>query len=127
MKRFYPDTVLTTFLATESGKDTYDELLALARSRQMGVIAMKTIRYDRQAKLSATELLRYALGLDGVHVAIVGLDSINHLNEDAAVATGFRAMKTAERFEFHRNVGAALAGVVPPWEERGYVDASDVG
>ena len=114
MKRFYPDTVLTTFLATESGKDTYDELLALARSRQMGVIAMKTIRYGRQAKLPATELLRYALGLDGVHVAIVGLDSINHLNEDAAVATGFRAMKTAERFEFHRNVSAALAGVVPP-------------
>jgi hypothetical protein len=62
MKRFYPDTVLTTFLATESGKDTYDELLALARSRQMGVIAMKTIRYDRQAKLPDTELLRYALG-----------------------------------------------------------------
>jgi uncharacterized protein len=127
MKRFYPDTILTTFLATESEKDTYDELLALARSRQMGVIAMKTIRYGRQAKLSATELLRYALGLDGVHVAIVGLDSINHLNEDVAVATGFRAMKTAEGFEFHRNVSAALAGVVPPWEERGYVDASDVG
>jgi hypothetical protein len=60
-------------------------------------------------------------------VAIVGLDSINHLNEDVAVATGFRAMKTAEGFEFHRNVSAALAGVVPPWEERGYVDASDVG
>jgi hypothetical protein len=75
---------------------------------------MKTIRYGRQAKLPATELLRYALGLDGVHVAIVGLDSINHLNEDAAVATGFRAMKTAERFEFHLNVSAALAGVVPP-------------
>ena len=38
MKRFDPDTVLTTFLATESGKGTYDQLLALARSRQMGVL-----------------------------------------------------------------------------------------
>ena len=93
-------------------KDTYDELLALARSRQMGVIAMKTIRYGRQAKLPETELLRYALSLNGVHAAIVGLDSQNHLNEDAAVATGFRAMKTSERFEFHRSVSAALAGVV---------------
>ena len=65
MKRFDPDTVLTTFLATEAGKGTYDELLALARSRQMGVIAMKTIRYGRQAKLPATELLRYALSLNG--------------------------------------------------------------
>jgi len=56
----------------------------------------------------------------------VGLDSLNHLNEDAAVATGFRAMKTAERFEFHRNVRTALAGLVPAWEERGYVDGRDV-
>ena len=126
MKRFDPDAVLTTFLATESGKGTYDELLALARSRQMGVIAMKTIRYGRQAKLPATELLRYALSLNGVQTAIVGLDSLNHLNEAAAVATGFSAMKTAERFEFHRNVSTALAGVVPPWEERGYVDGRDV-
>ena len=70
----------------------------------MGVIAMKTIRYGRQAKLPATELLSYALSLNGVHTAVVGLDSLNHLNEDAAVATGFRAMKTSERFEFHRNV-----------------------
>jgi predicted aldo/keto reductase-like oxidoreductase len=126
MKRFDPDTVLTTFLDSESGKDTYDELLALARFRQMGVIAMKTIRYGRHAKLPATELLRYALSLYGVNTAVVGLDSLNHLNEDAAVATGFRAMKTAERFEFHRNVSTALAGVVPPWEERGYVDGRDV-
>ena len=65
MKRFDPDTVLTTFPPTESGKGTYDELLALARSRQMGVIAMKTIRYGRQAKLPATELLRCALSLNG--------------------------------------------------------------
>ena len=75
---------------------------------------------------SVDRLLRYALSLNGVHAAIVGLDSLNHLNEDAAVATGFRAMKTAERFEFHRNVSTALAGVVAPWEERGYVDGRDV-
>ena len=127
MKRFYPDTVLTTFLATESGKSNSDELLALARSRQMGVIAMKTIRYGRHAKLPATELLRYALSLNGVHTAIVGLDSVNHLNEDAEVATGFRAMKGAEQFEFHRNASTALAGIAAPWEERGYVDGRDAG
>ena len=64
--------------------------------------------------------------MNGVHTAVVGLDSLNHLNEDAAVATGFRAMKTSERFEFHRNVSTVLAGVVPPWKERCYVDGRDV-
>ena len=127
MRRFDPDTVLTTFLATESGKGTYNELLALARSRHMGVIAMKTIRYGRLAKLPATELLRYALSLDGVHTAIVGLDSLNHLNEDAAVATSFRAMKVVDQFEFRHNASKALAGVLAPWESPNYVDRRDVG
>ena len=126
MKRFNPDTILTTFLATESGKGTYNELLALARSRQMGVIAMKTIRYGRLAKLPATELLRYALSLDGVHTAIVGLDSLNHLNEDAAVATSFRAMKVVDQFEFRHNASKALASVLAPWESPDYVDRRDV-
>jgi uncharacterized protein len=126
IRRFYPDTVLTTFLATELGKGTYDELLALARSRQMGVIAMKTIRYGRQARLPATELLRYALSLDGVHTAVVGLDSLNHLNEDAAVATSFRAMKIVDQIGLHQNASRALAGVAAPWERPGYVDGRDV-
>jgi predicted aldo/keto reductase-like oxidoreductase len=125
MRRFNPDTVLTTFLATESGKGTYEELLSVARSQQMGVIAMKTIRYARRANLPPPDLLRYALSLNGVHTAIVGLDSLNHLNEDAAVATGFRALKAANRYEFQQNLSRALAGLVPPWEMPGYVDRRD--
>jgi predicted aldo/keto reductase-like oxidoreductase len=124
LKRFDPDTVLTTFLASESAKR--EELLAPARSRQMGVIAMKAIRYGRQTGLPATELLRYPLSLNGVHTAIVGLDSLNHLNEDAQLATGFRAMRGASRLEFQRNVSRALAGVIAPWERPGYVDGRDV-
>jgi uncharacterized protein len=123
IKRFDPDTVLTIFLATRPENGRYeDELLPLARSRKIGVIGMKAIRYGRQVKLSATELLRYTLSLDGVHTVVVGLDSFNHLNEDTAVATGFRAMKAADRFELHKNAGSALAGVVAPWDHPDYVD-----
>ncbi|MBV8813164.1 MAG: aldo/keto reductase [Verrucomicrobia bacterium] len=125
MRRFNPDTVLTTFLATESGKGAYEELLSVARAQQMGVIAMKTIRYGRRTNLPPPDLLRYALSLNGVHTAIVGLDSLNHLNEDAAVATGFRALKAANRYEFRQNASRALAGLVPPWEMPGYVDRRD--
>jgi uncharacterized protein len=123
IKRFDPDTVLTIFLATRPDNGRYeDELLPLTRSRKIGVIGMKAVRYGRQAKLSATELLRYTLSLDGVHTVVVGLDSFNHLNEDAAVATGFRTMKAADRLQLHKNAGSALAGIVPSWEHPGYVD-----
>jgi predicted aldo/keto reductase-like oxidoreductase len=73
IKRFDPDTVLTFFLATRPDNGRYEnELLPLARSRKIGVIGMKAIRYGRQAKLPATELLRYTLSLDGVHTVVVG-------------------------------------------------------
>jgi hypothetical protein len=110
-------------LATRPEQGRYeDELLPLARSRNIGVIGMKAIRYGRRAKLPATQLLRYTLSLDGVHAVIVGLDSFGRLDEDAGVATGFRPMKGPAGFELHSNAASALADVVAPWDEPGYVD-----
>ena len=83
---------------------------------------MKAIRYGRQARLPATELLRYTLSLEGVHTVVVGLDRLSHLEEDAGVATGFRSMKAADRYQLHKNAESALAGVILPWERPGYVD-----
>jgi uncharacterized protein len=127
IKRFEPDAVLTIFPATRPDQGRYEqELLPLARARGIGVIAMKTIRYGRQARLPATEMLRYALSLDGVHTTIVGLDSPVRLNENAAVATSFRPMKTAGRLELYRRASSALAGVAAPWERPGYIDGERV-
>jgi uncharacterized protein len=123
MKRFDPDAVLTIFPATRPDQGRYeDELLPLARSRKIGVIAMKTIRYARQANLPAKELLRYALSLGGVHTVIVGLDSLGHLNENAAVASNFRPIKQAHRDELYQSARRALAGFLAPWDRSGYVD-----
>ena len=127
IKRFDPDAVLTIFPSTRPDKGRYeDELLPMARARGIGVIAMKTIRYGRQARLPAKELLRYALSLDGVHTAIVGLDSPDRLDENAAVATSFKPMKAAGRFELYRYASSGLAGVAAPWERQGYIDGERV-
>ena len=123
IKRLDPDTVLTVFLATHPENGRFEqELLPLARSHQMGVIAMKTIRYGRSAGLSSGELLRYTLSLNGVHTTIVGLDTPAHLAANVAVTSGFKAMRNAERDEFHQKVSEALVGSEPPWEASGYVD-----
>jgi aryl-alcohol dehydrogenase-like predicted oxidoreductase len=128
IKRFDPDTVLTIFPATQPDRGRYEEeVLALTRSRRIGVIAMKTIRYGHSAALRPTELLRYALSLDGVNTVIVGLDSPRHLDENAAVASNFRPMKQARRDELSRRAKRALAGVLPPWDRPGYLDGRVVG
>jgi uncharacterized protein len=123
IKRFDPDTVLTVFLATRPENGRFEnELLPLARSRRMGVIAMKTIRYGRPAGLPVAELLRYTLSLDGVHSTIIGLDTPVHLAANAAVTSGLKVMKNAERDDFHVEASGALATVAQPWDEPGYVD-----
>ena len=125
IKRFDPDALLTIFPCTRPDKGRYeDELLPLARARKMGVIAMKTIRYARQANLPAKELLRYALSLDGVNTAIVGLDGLEHLNENATVASSFTPMKQARGEELYQSASNALAGVLAPWDRPGYFDGS---
>jgi uncharacterized protein len=127
VKRFDPDVILTIFPATRPDNGRYeDELLPLARGRKIGVIAMKTIRYGRHANLPAKELLRYALSLNGVDAAIVGLDSQAHLNENASIASSFKPMKEADRTELHGKVGQALAGIPAPWDRPGYIDGQIV-
>jgi uncharacterized protein len=128
IKRFDPDAVLAIFPCTRPDNGRYeDELLPLARSRKIGVIAMKTIRFARQANLPAKEFLRYALSLDGVHTAIVGLDSLEHLNENASVASNFRPMKQSRRDELYQGASRALAGMVAPWDRPGYLDRCIIG
>jgi hypothetical protein len=62
------------------------------------------------------------LSLDGVHAVIVGLDSFGRLDEDAGVATGFRPTKGLPALNCIATLLAALADVVAPWDEPGYVD-----
>ena len=96
----------------------------MTRQRNMGVIAMKTVRRARNADLKGTDLIRYALSLDGVHSTIVGLDTIAHLEDNLAMATNFQPLLAQQRAEMTREVCAALErdGIPTPWEQPGYQD-----
>jgi aryl-alcohol dehydrogenase-like predicted oxidoreductase len=125
MKRFDPDAVLTVYPCTRDDNGRYeDELLPLAREKKMGVIAMKTVRKARNADLKGTDLIRYALSLDGIHSAIVGLDTLAHLKDNLAMATDFKPMPAKERAQLHLDVSRAVADVPTPWEQPGYQDGT---
>ena len=125
IKTFDPDAILTVFPADRPDNGRYeDELLPLARERKMGVIAMKTIRQARESDLRGSDLVRYALSLEGVSTAIVGLDTLAHLQENAAMATAFKPMEASARATMTRQVQMALAGQAAPWDRAGYDDHS---
>ncbi|MEM9251670.1 MAG: aldo/keto reductase [Planctomycetota bacterium] len=118
-----PDALLTIFPATRPDDGRYeDELLPMARERGMAVIGMKSVRHARDSDLAGSELVRYAISLDGVHSVIVGLDTIGHLRENAEMASGFVPMDASARATMSRQVQTALAGHPAPWERPGYID-----
>ncbi len=123
IKLFEPDAILTIFPADRPDEGRYeDELLPLARERDMAVIAMKTVRHARESDLKGSDLVRYALSLEGVCTAIVGLDSLAHLTENARMASHFEPMEASARTTISRRVRMALAGHAAPWDRDGYDD-----
>lgn len=127
IRRFDPDAVLTTFPCNRPDDGRYeDDLLPLARERKLGVIAMKTVRFARETDLKGADLIRYALSLDGVHVAVVGVDTAAHLDENAAMAAAFTPLGKGRRSEMSRDARRALAGLTAPWDRPGYCDGQPV-
>jgi aryl-alcohol dehydrogenase-like predicted oxidoreductase len=69
-------------------------LLPIAVERNAGVIAMKTMGHGEFP--DKTLALRYALGLPGVSLAIVGMDSPAQIDENVTVAASFRPLAEEE-------------------------------
>ena len=92
----YPfDTVLVALGMADrlvSSPETF--LLPRARERQVGVIAMKVLGHGLFT--SRALALRYALGLPGVSLAIVGMDTPEQVDEMASIAAAYRPLDPHE-------------------------------
>lgn len=69
-------------------------LLPKARERNVGVIAMKVLGHG---EFHSRDLaLRYSLGLDGVSLAIVGMEKEEHIDEIVEIAANFKPLEERE-------------------------------
>jgi predicted aldo/keto reductase-like oxidoreductase len=95
--RQYPfDSVLVALGMADhlvSSPDTF--LLPLAQERNTAVIAMKVLGHGEFSNIELA--LRYSLGLPGVSLAIVGMDSIEQINQNVAIASRFTPLSEDER------------------------------
>jgi aryl-alcohol dehydrogenase-like predicted oxidoreductase len=92
----YPfDAVLVALGAADrlvSSPETF--LLPRATERNVGVIAMKVLGHGEFR--SRDLALRYSLGLPGVSLAIVGLETPEQVEEIVGLAAGYRPLEEAE-------------------------------
>jgi aryl-alcohol dehydrogenase-like predicted oxidoreductase len=70
-------------------------LLPLTRERNTAVVAMKVLGHGEFSNIDLA--LRYSLGLPGVSLAIIGMDSIEQINQNVAIAARFKPLSEEER------------------------------
>jgi uncharacterized protein len=83
-----------------------DVALPVARSKKMGVIAMKIFAQEALVGQAPPEkLLYYPLSLDGVTLAVAGMPKFEFIDRNVALAKGFKPLPVAEM----RQLSAGLA------------------
>lgn len=94
----YPfDTILTSLGAVHHAvRPFYDTILPVAEARGVGVLAMKVMAYGF-LKDHAEHALRFVLDLPGVASAVVGVDNIEQVEANAAVAQQSEPLSESER------------------------------
>jgi uncharacterized protein len=89
------DTVLVALGVCDrlvSSPETF--VLPIAREHDVGVIAMKVLGHGQMKNRGLA--LRYSLGLPGVAVAIVGMKSVEEIEQNVEVAADFKPLERAE-------------------------------
>ena len=99
MQEYNFDTLLTSLGATHAAvRPFYDTVMPVAAERGVGVIGMKVMTFAL-LKDRAEAALRYVLGLEGVASALVGVDNIEQLEQNVAVACKCETLSEGEEVE----------------------------
>ncbi len=96
-----------------------------AAAKAMGIATIKAIRPREASKdLDPEALIRYAMGLEHNHVAVVGMDSVEIVKENLALARDFKPMGAAESAEMAARLREVFALGTMPWMAPGYCDGA---
>ena len=101
MRRFAFDSVLVALNAADVHRMPFiSTVVAAAAKQNMGVIAMKVCAQKRLlARLTMAESLGYAWSIPGVSLAIVGCETPEEVDENAAIARAFQPLSAEQMRE----------------------------
>ena len=97
LREYSFDTVLTPMGAMHGAvRPFFDTVLDAARENGTAVLAMKVMAYGFLEE-HREHALRYVLGLPGVSAAVVGVDTIEQLEQHVEVAAAFQPLSEEDR------------------------------
>lgn len=118
------ETMLIALNHMQKGKESFEELsIKTAAEKGMGVLAMKVIRPRETVNgLNPDELVRYALSLDGVTAANIGMDSKEVMDKNIETIKNFQALNTERMQELHVKLQPFYNNNKLPWMQANYYD-----
>jgi uncharacterized protein len=100
-----------------------DEFLPVAKAKGTAVIGMKILGLGRLAPIY-DKALRYAFSLP-IDTAIVGMESMEQLKKNLAVAENYKPLDDVERLELYREILPKVTPENLPWKSNNWGQPSD--
>lgn len=95
------------------------------KKKKMGVLLMKVIRPKETIQgLDASELVRFALSLDGPDALVIGMDSKKVLDSNLAILRDFKKLGPERMKELAALLSPFYSHEELPWMKSGYTDGS---
>jgi hypothetical protein len=127
-ERFDFDTMLIALNHYKKGNQPFEEqAVPAAAEKGMGVIGMKVIRpRENNENLDPKKLIRYALTLEHIDTAVVGIDSMEVLKENIALLKRFEPLNQEEMEELNMALAPFYRHENLAWMQPGYQDGMPV-
>ena len=100
-----------------------DEFLPVAKAKGTAVIGMKILGLGRLAHIY-DKALRYAFGLP-IDTAIIGMESMEQLQKNLAIAENYQPLSDAERLELYQEVLPLVTPQSLPWKSNNWAQPTE--
>ncbi len=123
-RRYDFDTMLIALNHYQERKGDMERgAVPAAAAKNMGVMIIKAIRPRETVKeFPVADLIRYGLSLPLVHAAVIGTDSVEVVQMNAALLKNFQPLSPEEMKRLSVELEPFFAGRRLPWMDPGYRD-----
>lgn len=109
----------------KSGGERQELAIPAANANGMGVMLMKVVRpIENDNTLDPSDMIRYALSIDGVNGAVIGTDSKEIVDANVAILNNFKSMSKNEMDKLTARLAPFYQHQGTPWMDPGYCDGN---